>query len=316
MRKTFVDELTVLANVDERIYTLAANMGYGVFDEFEKQFSNRYSDVGIAENLMMGTAAGLATTGKQVWVYSFAPFVTGRPFETVRDTICFHNLDVKIISTASGMSYGPLGFSHHATEDIALMRSLPNMHVISPADPIETSAAIKFANQFTGPVYIRLQRSGDPNFNTSQDIDITKPIELPGYGNDVTIIGTGAIVEEGLKAAEVLQEQGVNTTVFSVPMIKPLPATKLLEIISKSKILVSVEEHQLNGGFTSAISELINDNLDKLPVGFKHIRIGINDEFTSIVGGHSYLKGQYKVDSNAIVEKVLELRGGGGVTTI
>lgn len=254
---------------------LAAATKTGIF---KKAYPERFFDCGIAEANMMGVAAGLATCGKIPFASSFAMFAAGRAYEIVRNSIGYPGLNVKIGATHAGISVGEDGATHQCCEDIALMRTIPGMTVINPADDIEARAAVKAAAEMNGPVYLRFGRLAAPVFNDNDDykFEIGKGVELR-EGNDITIIATGLMVYEALKAADMLKEEGISAGVVNIHTIKPIDKELICKVAENSGILMTVEEHSVIGGLGSAVSEVVTECYP-VPV----IKIGVNDEY-----GHS-----------------------------
>lgn len=254
---------------------LAAATKTGIF---KKAYPERFFDCGIAEANMMGVAAGLAACGKIPFASSFAMFAAGRAYEIVRNSIGYPGLNVKIGATHAGISVGEDGATHQCCEDIALMRTIPGMTVINPADDIEARAAVKAAAEMNGPVYLRFGRLAAPVFNDNNDykFEIGKGVELR-EGNDITIIATGLMVYEALKAADMLKEDGISAGVVNIHTIKPIDKELICKVAENSGILMTVEEHSVIGGLGSAVSEVVTECYP-VPV----IKIGVNDEY-----GHS-----------------------------
>lgn len=254
---------------------LAAATKTGIF---KKAYPERFFDCGIAEANMMGVAAGLAACGKIPFASSFAMFAAGRAYEIVRNSIGYPGLNVKIGATHAGISVGEDGATHQCCEDIALMRTIPGMTVINPADDIEARAAVKAAAEMNGPVYLRFGRLAAPVFNDNDDykFEIGKGVELR-EGNDITIIATGLMVYEALKAADMLKEEGISAGVVNIHTIKPIDKELICKVAENTGILMTVEEHSVIGGLGSAVSEVVTECYP-VPV----IKIGVNDEY-----GHS-----------------------------
>ncbi len=254
---------------------LAAATKTGIF---KKAYPERFFDCGIAEANMMGVAAGLASCGKIPFASSFAMFAAGRAYEIVRNSIGYPGLNVKIGATHAGISVGEDGATHQCNEDIALMRTIPGMTVINPSDDIEARAAVKAAAEMDGPVYLRFGRLAAPVFNDNEDykFEIGKGVELR-EGNDITIIATGLMVYEALKAADMLKEEGISAGVVNIHTIKPIDKELICKVAENTGILMTVEEHSVIGGLGSAVAEAVTECYP-VPV----IKIGVNDEY-----GHS-----------------------------
>lgn len=304
MRTVVIDELERLAGQDDRISIMTADLGYGVMESFAAKFPDRFFNVGISEQLMASAAAGMALCGRVVCMYSIGNFVTLRCIEQIRNDICYHNANVKIIAVGGGVSYGQLGMSHHATEDIAMMRALPNMKVFVPADPDEARKVTRYALNVDCPCYIRLARRGEPTlYPKGQVSDITK-IQLVVPGTDAALVACGPILNEAIKAAERLLSNHISTAVFSVPCVKPLDSRTIKQIAEKFSLLISMEEHQTVGGLGSAIAEEVST------MGCVHGRLhclGLPNEYVSMVGCHDYLCKHYGLNADAVAETVSNL---------
>ena len=286
MRTTFVETLKELARQDERIFLLSADMGYSVFESFREEFPDRFLNTGIAEQNTIGIAAGLASRGKIVFVYSIIPFVTMRCFEQVRLDLAYNKSNVKIVGVGAGFTYGSLGSSHHALEDISLMRSLPNMTVLCPGDPVEARELIKQSCEHTGPVYIRLGKNGEPKIHPEdKKIPLGKAIKISD-GDDLILITTSTMLETGKRWVEEWKDEGISASLVSMPTMKPFDVESIKKFILRDIPIISLEEHNIIGGLGSALSEVIADT----GIAVKFLRLGINDKFSHFVGGHNYQK--------------------------
>ncbi len=267
-------------------------------DTFKKKFPERFINCGIAEASMMSTAAGLAASGKIVFASTFAMFAAGRAFEQIRNSICYPHLNVKIGATHAGISVGEDGATHQPVEDIALMRSIPGMVVISPADSVEAEAAVEAAINYDGPVYLRFGRLGVPVFNdeATYKFEIGKSIELRD-GDDVTIIANGLMVPEAIKAAEMLESEGVSVKLINMHTIKPIDSEAIINAAKKTGCIVTAEEHNIIGGLGSAVAEVLCENI---PVPL--IRVGIEDKFGKSGVPAALLK-EYGLTAENIAEK-------------
>lgn len=242
---------------------------------FRDKYPERFFNMGIAEANMMSVAAGLATTGKKVFASSFAMFAAGRAWEQVRNSIAYPHLNVTVVGTHSGISVGEDGATHQAIEDIAITRAIPGMIVVSPSDAIETKAAVKALMDYEGPAYLRVGRIPADIINDNEDFtfELFKG-RLMKDGNDITIIATGLMVQESLKAHEILKEQGINARVINIHTIKPLDEEIILKAAKETGCIVTVEEHNILGGLGGAVAELL---CEKYPTPL--VRIGMQDEF-------------------------------------
>lgn len=267
---------------------------------FAKKFPERFFDMGIAEANMMSTSAGMATTGKVPFASTFAVFAAGRSYDQIRNSICYPNLNVKICSTHSGITVGEDGATHQMLEDISMMRTLPNMKVLSPADDIETKWAIEEAYKQKGPVYVRLSRLATPIiYDENQNFEFGKMIQI-GNGIDATIFASGDVLAEALKAKEILAKtKGIDIRVVDVHTIKPIDEDMIVKCAKETKRLISIEDHNVIGGLGSAISEVLTS---KYPAKLE--RIGINDEFGKSGKAEELVK-FYGLSAEKIVEKFL-----------
>jgi len=276
MRSAFAQELASLASTDDRIIILSGDIGNQMFDEFQEKFPSRYINCGIAEANMVSMAAGLAICGMRPFIYTFTAFDTTRCFEQIRVDLCYQNLPVVIIGLGAGLTYAPLGPTHYICEDIAHMRSLPNMTVLCPGDAIEVRCSLRETLKQDGPVYIRIAKKNEPVVHKEiPDFQIGKAMCLT-TGNDACIITTGSILPEVLKAHELLKEKLISSQVVHFPTVKPLDLTMLSSIFSKYDLVVTLEEHSLIGGLGSAVAEWYVDNSAR---HVKIVRLGTRDEF-------------------------------------
>lgn len=301
-RDAYGEALTELGRKNDKIIVLDADLAAATkTGAFKKEFPERFFDTGIAEGNMMGVAAGLATTGYTVFASSFAMFAAGRAFEQVRNSIGYTNLNVKIGATHAGVSVGEDGASHQCCEDIALMRTIPGMTVVNPADDIEAKAAVIAAAETDGPFYLRFGRLAVPRFNDENyKFELGKGVKIK-EGTDVTVIATGLLVKEALDAYEKLKSMNISAEIINIHTIKPIDKEIIINSAKKTGCVVTAEEHSIIGGLGSAVCEVLSENLPT-PV----IRIGVNDEFGQS-GPALELLEHYKLNSDNIVEKALKL---------
>lgn len=299
-RESYGKALLELGREHEEVVVLDADLATATKTGiFQKEFPQRHIDCGIAECNMMGIAAGLAATGKVPFVSTFAMFAAGRAFEQVRNSIGYPGLNVKIAATHGGISVGEDGASHQCNEDLALMRELPGMVVINPADGVETREAIKAVYEHKGPVYLRLGRMEVPNIHREGEYRFTiGKGELLRKGRDLTIVATGLCVSSALEAAEGLLKKGIEAEVMNIHTIKPLDEELVLASAKKTGRVVTVEEHSILGGLGSAVSEVLAENY---PV--KVLRIGIRDTYGES-GSAEQLLEKYKLDGKGILEQI------------
>ena len=302
MRDAFLKKITELASTDKDVVLLTADLGFGVFEKFEASFPGQYFNVGVSEQNMTGLAAGLALEGKKVITYSIGNFPTLRCLEQIRNDGCYHDLNITIVASGGGFSYGPLGMSHHATEDIAILRALPAMSVVAPGTAWEAGEATEALIKSNSVGYLRLDK-------TVADENSTHLFSLGGSikyraGKDVTLLTTGGILRDVIQAAELLQEQGIDAGVVSMHSVKPIDKSAIATAANETGGIVTIEEHNLDGGLGSAVAEVCMDN-GIVPKVF--LRIGLNNRYSSVVGSQDYLKVHYEMDTSAIVKRVLEL---------
>ena len=274
-RDAYGEALAELGAVNENIVVLEADLSKSTkTSDFKKVYPERHFNMGIAEQNMLGVAAGFAAAGKVPFASSFAVFATGRAYDQIRNSIAYPNLNVKIAATHAGLTVGEDGGSHQMLEDIALMRALPNMTVIVPADGIETKQAVKAAAEYEGPVYIRMGRPKVPVlFGHDYKFEIGKGVVLK-EGTDVTLVGTGIMVSKAVEAAELLAAEGISAAVVNISTIKPLDAELIIAQAQKTGAIVTCEEHNIYGGLGSAVAEVLVENC---PVPMT--RVGVADQF-------------------------------------
>ena len=305
MRDTFIAQLKQRAIKDPRIMLITGDLGFGVFDLYREDCPEQFLNAGVAEQNMTMVATGMAMEGRVVFTYSIGNFSTLRCLEQIRNDACYHNTDVKVVSIGGGFSYGALGISHHATEDLAIMRALPNMTVVSPCGLWETKMATDAIIDTPGTIFLRLDKS----FGNDEPLEKDETFQLGRArilreGIDVSILVTGGILEEVQKAADFLESEGVSVQIVSVHTIKPFDVDLVLEVARKTKNVVTVEEHTVFGGLGSTVAEALLDN-GVHPKRF--LRIGLEAGFSSIVGSQEYLRQQYGLDAPAISEKIRKL---------
>ena len=299
-RESFGNALADLE--DDRIVVLDADLSSSTkTDIFERKYPERFIENGIAEADMIGTAAGLASCDKIPFVASFAAFATGRCYDQIRASIAYPKLNVKICGTHSGITVGEDGATHQMLEDLSLMRTLPNMTVISPADDVSTRKIIEAVSKHYGPVYVRLSRMKTPViYDDNEEFEIGKGKQI-GNGKDATIFATGDVVCEAIKAQDFLKNKGINVRVVDMYSIKPIDKELVLKCAEETNNLISLEDHNIIGGLGSAISEILCDEYPK-----KLVRMGINDTFGKS-GTPEQLLSHFRIDANAIIEKVKEM---------
>ena len=299
-RESYGEALLELGKENKDIVVLDADLSSATKTNlFAKEFPNRFFDMGIAEQNMMSTAAGIATCGKIPFASTFAVFAAGRAYDQIRNSICYPNLNVKICATHAGITVGEDGATHQMIEDISLMRTLPNMKVMSVSDDKQTKWAVKEISKINGPCYLRLARVATPDiYDDSQKFEFGKGIQI-GDGADATIFATGVVVVEALKAKEELSKKELNVRVVDIHTIKPIDKEIIIKCAKETEKLISIEDHNIIGGLGSAISEVLTEFYPK-----KLIRLGINDTFGRS-GKAADLMKYYHITFEDIIEKLI-----------
>lgn len=287
MRTAFIETLCELAEQDERIWLLTGDLGYSVLERFASRFPNRYVNVGVAEQNMTGVAAGLALCEKIVFTYSIANFPTLRCLEQIRNDVCYHNLNVKVVAVGGGLAYGAQGMTHHATEDLAIMRALPNMTVVAPGDPVETRLATQAIVNWPGPCYLRLGKAGEPIVHQAPPAFNIGKATLIRNGTDVTLISTGAMLRTAVEVVDLLTRQGVHARLLSMHTVNPIDINSVLAAAEETHYLVTLEEHILPGGLASAVAEVLT-RLRSLNVVLSCL--GLSDKTIYKLGSQEYLR--------------------------
>ena len=303
MRDTFVKTLLDIAKNDKNVYIVTGDLGFGVLKPFWEQLPDQIINAGIAEQNMTSIAAGLAMQGKVVYTYSIGNFPTLRCIEQIRNDCAYHSANVKVVCVGGGFVYGSLGMSHHATEDLAIMRALPDVTVVAPGDLVEAAEATKAIYKTPGTCYLRLGRGGEKQIHDKIDnFEIGKAIKIKG-GQSVAVFSTGAIFDEVDEACRELEKDGITPTVYTFPTVKPIDKDTILKCAAEHKTIVTVEEHNLSGGFGSAVAEVL---AEAEGVSAKLVRVALDDRYSCIVGSQKYLRKQYGIDAQAIIAKVKE----------
>ena len=302
MRNAFVSELEKIAAINEKLVLLTGDLGFTLFENFQKNFPERFFNIGVAESNMMGIASGLGLSGFISVVYSIATFASMRGYEQIRDDIAYHKSNVKIVGAGAGLSYGHAGFTHHALEDIALMRVIPPLTVVCPADPFAAKILLREILKYPRPVYFRLGKKGEPAlYENSQKFTIGKGIILKEV-KDIAIIATGNMVFTALSTAKLLEKKDINSTVVDMHTVKPIDKDLIIDLSKKVKLIVTIEEHFITGGLGSAVAEVLAEGEKK--VRFK--RIGIEDKFIDRIGSQEYLRLISKLDPESIAKTILQ----------
>lgn len=302
MRDTFVRTLIALAKEDPNIELVTGDLGFGVLKPYWEALPDQFINAGIAEQNMTGLAAGMALEGKTVFTYSIGNFPTLRCLEQIRNDCAYHNANVKVVCVGGGFVYGSLGMSHHAMEDLAVMRALPDVAVLAPADLVEAEAATRAIAAYPGTCYLRLGRGGEKRIHDKiENFEIGKAIPVR-RGEKVAIFSTGAIFEEVQTAVDLLEAAGIHPTVYTFPTIKPLDEQVIRTCAAEHDLIVACEEHNIVGGFGSAVAEVMAES----PARGRLLRIGMQDAYCTLVGNQKYLRDQYGMSGEKIAARILE----------
>lgn len=304
MRNAYIKALYDLAAKDERVIALVADNGAIVYDQFRKDFPERFVNCGISEANMVSVSAGLACCGKIPFAYTIACFLTMRAFEQVRNDICMQKMNVKLAGIGVGFVYSNLGPTHQSTEDIAIMRALPGMTVFSPADPIEARGATFAAARINGPVYIRLATGGTPKiYNDDYRFEPGKGVVLR-EGKDIAIISTGSILHEALQAVDALKQEGISARLINIHSLKPVDKEIILKAAAETGGILTVEEHNLYGGLSSIVAEVLLEN-NARPKAFKSM--GLVDVFPAGYGTYADMKEMNGLSKKDIIREARAL---------
>lgn len=304
MRNAYLAALYELAKKNPRILAAVADNGAIVYDKFRADFPEQFINFGIAEATMVTVCAGLASCGKIPFAYTIIPFLTMRAYEQVRNDVCLQRQNVKLVGVGGGLAYSTLGPTHHATEDIAVMRVLPHMTVIVPATPIEAYQATIAAAQIDGPVYIRLEATKEPEiFDNAYNFKVDQGVVLHD-GNDATVIAAGSIVYDVLQVALELENQNIKIRVIDLHTIKPMDRNSLLKAVRETGAILTVEEHSISGGLGGAVAEVLLEN-GNIPVIFE--RMGLVDEYAHGYGSRTEIKAMNGLSQAEIMQKLIQM---------
>lgn len=306
MRNAFADELLTLAEQDDRIVLLSGDIGNRLFDKFKSKFPQRFYNCGVAEQNMIGMAAGMALCGLRPICYTIASFAVVRCLEQIRVDVCYHKLPVVIVGVGAGLGYAELGATHHSCEDIAMLRALPEMTVLCPGDPLEVRGALAAAVRHNGPVYLRLGKKGEPIVHAERpDFAIGRSITMRG-GRDAALLVTGTLLPTAVEAAKQLSAQGIEATVVSCPTVKPLDEELLTRVFAEHPLVAVIEEHALAGGFGSAVAEWLVDR--RAPASLRQarlVRFGTPDRFLHEAADEHYARKQFGLDAESIAARIV-----------
>ncbi|MBN1124172.1 MAG: hypothetical protein JXA82_04130 [Sedimentisphaerales bacterium] len=299
MRNTFANTFIHACDNRRDVFICSGDAGLGVFDDFQTTHPDRYLNMGVAEQNMIGFSAGLAMTGFKVFCYNIIPFVLYRCYEQVRNDICYQRLPVVLAGIGSGVAYAPAGMTHYAVEDIGIARTLPNLTVLSPIDPVEAEHCAKYALAATEPVYVRLAKRGEPTIHKDEQIDITLPCVLR-QGQEIAVVTHGAIAAEVLAAADLLKEQNIHPRVISLTRIQPLNLEALISVLQGIRIIVTVEEHFAGSGLGSLLAGAWAEKKDTP----KLITWGIPDAFIHAIRAGDRMREEFGLSALQIADRI------------
>lgn len=306
MRTAFIQTLDELATHDPSVCLIVGDLGFSVIDEFARKHPDQFVNAGVSEQNMIGLAAGMAMTGKIVFTYSIGNFATLRCLEQIRNDVCYHGANVKVVAVGGGLAYGNLGVTHHASEDVAILRSLPNMTVIAPGDPIEARLATIAAVRHQGPCYLRLGKAGEPIVHERQpDFELGRAIMMRD-GSDLTLIACGGMLATADKVARKLEAKELTVRLLSMHTVKPIDREAVVRAATETRHVFTLEEHSVEGGLGGAVAEIMAE-LERGHAPLK--RIGLRPQFNKTVGDQAYLLSQHGLDEASVLETVLESIG-------
>lgn len=304
MRLAVVNKIYEAALNDKKIYFITGDLGHAHSDDFKNSLPGQYINAGMAEQNMIGVAAGLALSGMKVFVYSIVPFITMRCFEQIRNDVCYQNVNVTIIGIGAGYAYSLAGATHHGLEDLAIMRALPEMHIYSPADPNEAELLISHIIHNPSPSYLRIGKGGEPNFVKNCPNEIGK-LSVLKQGNDITLFSTGSVVSEAISAANELEKLGISTEVVNVNVIKPIDGPGVIARIENRRAIFTLEEHGITGGLGSCVAEIISETKKDYPLIFR--RFGVPDYYSHELGNQAYLRQKIGINFLSLVKQISTL---------
>ncbi len=302
MRTTFIKTLTERAVSDESIYVVSGDAGFGVFEDYKALYPGRYINSGIAEANATGYAAGMAMAGFNVFVYNIIPFVLYRCFEQVRNDICYQRLPVTLVGIGAGLTYAPGGMTHYSVEDLSLCLALPNLTVISPADGIETRAAVDYAVQSEAPVYIRIAKSGEPVMKDVRENGILSPGVIRD-GEGIAVVAYGSIVAEAVQAADRLKDSGIRPKIVSLPTIQPLDMESLDAVLSNTEHVIVLEEHFRHGGLYTRLLERFSE----AGISRRIYPMAIPNRFIHAIRNQAGMRQMFGIDSDSVIKKIKEI---------
>jgi transketolase len=302
MRDTFQKEIIKISKKNKKLMLLTADLGFGVFDEFEKKFPKKYLNVGVAEQNLIGVSTGLAMSGKTVIAYSIANFLTLRCLEQIRNDAVYHNLNINLVSSGGGYTYGVLGMSHHATEDLSVLNCIPGITIVAPSTKWETKEALIKLLKINGTTYLRLEKYASDLIPYNKKY-VLGNLNIYAKGSKLAIICIGGIFSECMKAVEILKKNGLKISLYSMSSLKPIDEKKLIKNLKRYSYIMTVEENNFLGGLGSTIASIIN----KYSINCIHESVSTNDKTLKIVGDQKFLRKQLEMDSVSLVKKINKL---------
>ena len=307
MRTAFIEALNELADKDPRVCLVVGDLGYSVIEEFANKHPDQFVNAGVAEQNMIGLAVGMALSGKVVFTYSIGNFGTLRCLEQIRNDVCYHRANVKVVAVGCGLAYGNLGVTHHASEDVAIMRALPNMTVVAPGDPIEARLGTRAVVALDGPAYLRLGRAGEPVVHTDEPAFAVGRAITMREGSDLTLIASGSMLATADRIAAQLAEKGLSVRLLSMHTIKPLDREAVVRAATETRFVFTLEEHSIEGGLGGAVAEVMAE-LDGSRALLK--RIGLRPQFNAVVGDQKYLKSLHGLDEEGVMKTIQPIIAG------
>jgi len=304
LRTAFIQALNEMADRDERVCLIVGDLGYSVIEDFANRHPDQFVNAGVSEQNMIGLAAGMAMTGKIVFTYSIGNFGTLRCLEQIRNDVCYHRANVKVVAVGGGLAYGNLGVTHHASEDVAIMRSLPNMTVVAPGDPAEARLATRAVVALDGPAYLRLGKAGEPVVHEKDpELVLGRAITVRD-GSDVTLIASGGMLATANKVTSTLAGQGLGVRLLSMHTVKPLDKDAVTRAATETRYVFTLEEHSVEGGLGGAVAEVMAE----LEPGSAPLRrIGLRPEFNKTVGDQNYLKAMHGLDEESVLKTIQQI---------
>jgi len=307
LRTAFIETLNELADKDPRVCLIVGDLGYSVIEEFANKHPDQFVNAGVAEQNMIGLAVGMALSGKVVFTYSIGNFGTLRCLEQIRNDVCYHRANVKVVTVGGGLAYGNLGVTHHASEDVAIMRALPNMTVVAPGDPVEARLATRAVVALDGPAYLRLGKAGEPIVHADEpSFTLGRAITMR-EGSDLTLIASGSMLATSDRVAAQLTEKGLSVRLLSMHTIKPLDRDAVVRAATETRFVFTLEEHSIEGGLGGAVAEVMAE-LDVSRALLK--RIGLRPQFNAEVGDQKYLKSLHGLDEEGVMKTIQPIIAG------